>query len=621
MRFASLMALALSAVVVIGAPTPTSTSNGGGLLGHVISALPPVIGSLLGQGGQSVPSSVPGAQSITPSTPYTFTLHLKPADQAGLEARMRSIALENKGEWLTEDQLRHYASPTAADFQRVQQWLQSQGYTDPGKISTSKFGDRIAVESNVTHVQQLFQAQLELLNHLGQAVLQALTYTIPQEIEEIVMLVTPLTQAVAPPKIPGSGDGAAPGSIDPSQFQIPAPDNCTISFFQSPGCILKYYDALPSNATTSNTTSANGKPDLAVALIGDADESYSPADTQQFLATWAPYARSAPEPTFRSIEGFVNTPSNVNSLGYESSMDVQTVVALAYPLQTHLVGYKHGSIADFTGDLYSPIFQHLIDDYTDSTRPRIISLSYAGTENEHTYEEAQDLCQSAHQLVALGTTIVMGSGDTGVTTGDEPICTNGQFVPRWPAGCGAILILGSSTGMEQGEHIVAPADTFGYWSGTGFSNYFPAPSYQAADQAAYVATLDDATRKAFNNSGRAYPDLLAFGLGMPYIRGGQLQYGSGVSLSAPVLASLLAKINADRRAAGKGDIGWPHPLMYGTKPGAGEQREKVFKDFTQGEIKGCKDRDDIGLKLGKGYDAPSGLGRPIYPALRQLFLQ
>lgn len=51
----------------------------------------------------------------------------------------------------------------------------------------------------------------------------------------------------------------------------------------------------------------------------------------------------------------------------------------------------------------------------------------------------------------------------------------------------------------------------GFYSGAGFSNYFPTPSYQAADVKAYEKALGRTSKGLYNPSGRAYPDISAQG--------------------------------------------------------------------------------------------------------------
>lgn len=203
--------------------------------------------------------------------------------------------------------------------------------------------------------------------------------------------------------------------------------------------------------------------DLAIVAIGDVDESFSASDLKEFMQQYAPYGASDYHvPEVRSLEGFVNMPNNdSNSIGSETMMDIEVAVSLAYPLKTQVIGFRSGSIVNMTGDLYSPIFQHLIDDYDCDSRPKVLAISYAGAEFEHTAEEANTMCDNAKKLVDLGTTIVMSSSNDGVAN-DDGDCPNGEqrqkdgfsrcmlthfapagkFAPAWPSVCPYILSVG-----------------------------------------------------------------------------------------------------------------------------------------------------------------------------------
>jgi tripeptidyl-peptidase-1 len=44
-------------------------------------------------------------------------------------------------------------------------------------------------------------------------------------------------------------------------------------------------------------------------------------------------------------------------------------------------------------------------------------------------------------------------------------------------------------------------------SAGGFSNYFPVPSYQAADTSAYLESIGDENSGMYNPNGRGFPDV------------------------------------------------------------------------------------------------------------------
>ena len=78
-----------------------------------------------------------------------------------------------------------------------------------------------------------------------------------------------------------------------------------------------------------------------------------------------------------------------------------------------------------------------------------------------------------------------------------------------------------------------------YSSGSGFSDYFPRPAYQAAAVSSYIAGLEGKYDGLYNKQGRGYPDLSAQGLYFAIFWNGTLGQLSGTSASTPLLAGIL----------------------------------------------------------------------------------
>lgn len=94
-----------------------------------------------------------------------------------------------------------------------------------------------------------------------------------------------------------------------------------------------------------------------------------------------------------------------------------------------------------------------------------------------------------------------------------------------------------------------------------------------------------------------------FGHGQPYLTG-------GTSASAPILASLLVKINDERLLAGKPPVGFVNPMLY--------QNPDAFHDITVGNNAECGTR---GFSTAEGWDPVTGLGTPNYPKLLKAFMR
>ncbi|TFY50574.1 hypothetical protein EVG20_g11443, partial [Dentipellis fragilis] len=84
----------------------------------------------------------------------------------------------------------------------------------------------------------------------------------------------------------------------------------------------------------------------------------------------------------------------------------------------------------------------------------------------------------------------------------------------------------------------------------------------------------------------------------------------GTSYSAPIIASTVALLNDELIAAGKSTLGFLNPLIY-ANPDA-------FSDVARGDNPGCGTN---GFSAVEGWDPLSGVGTPIYSALRKAAAQ
>lgn len=148
----------------------------------------------------------------------------------------------------------------------------------------------------------------------------------------------------------------------------------------------------------------------------------------------------------------------------------------------------------------------------------------------------------------------------------------------------------------------------------------------------------------YSRHGRAYPDLSAVSTSSPIIYGfvtdsfkvgdnvvifldGAPMLIGGTSASAPVVASILNRINEERLAVGKKTVGFINPTIYA--------HPEVFHDITVGNNSGCGKTP--AFKAGPGWDPGefiyvcikqtradecpvTGLGTPNYPALLKLYM-
>jgi tripeptidyl-peptidase-1 len=149
------------------------------------------------------------------------------------------------------------------------------------------------------------------------------------------------------------------------------------------------------------------------------------------------------------------------------------------------------------------------------------------------------------------------------------------------------------------------------FTGGGFSNYFPQPSYQDPVVPNYLETLPSSFKGKFNRSGRAYPDVALQGWHFEVIAGGILGLVSGTSASSPTFAGIIALVNDRLGQAGKKPLGFLNPFLYQSAGPGG-----AFNDITKGKNVGytCNDTA-VGFAAQKGWDPVTGFGTPNFPQL------
>ncbi|KAJ0109613.1 hypothetical protein J7T55_014175 [Diaporthe amygdali] len=264
----------------------------------------------------------------------------------------------------------------------------------------------------------------------------------------------------------------------------------------------------------------------------------------------------------------------------------------------------------------------------------VISISYGGGESDVPSYYTKRQCDEIMKLGLQGTTVVISSGDDGVGSFEGDGGPNGcagpegkVFYPASDATCPYVLAVGSLqldkvSGNSSTPKYVESA-TARFPSGGGFSNYFDTPDYQKDQVATYFDTVtlnftgytDPGTNFStvgdgvYKIGGRGYPDVSA--IGDDYVVRAQGSWGrvGGTSLSAPIWAAVLTRVNEERIAAGKSTLGFVNPTLYA--------HPEVFTDVTNGSNPNCH---STGFLAAPGWDPVTGLGSPVYPKLLDLLL-
>ncbi|CAK7208697.1 hypothetical protein SBRCBS47491_000179 [Sporothrix bragantina] len=281
----------------------------------------------------------------------------------------------------------------------------------------------------------------------------------------------------------------------------------------------------------------------------------------------------------------------------------------------------------------------------------VITISYSNVEQALPAAYLQRQCLEVLKLGLQGVTVVQSSGDNGVggapgSRGDPHMGCQGPnrtvFSPRSLADCPYVLSVGATVVKErpptnssaivvidkkslenrneerEAKSTFFEAAPISFSTGGGFSNIFAMPDWQQIAVQDYLAQASlgfigysghTTGSGLFNKSGRGYPDVSAVGDNTYIIYRGLAVKMSGTSVAAPIWAAMLTLVNEARLRANKTTVGFVHLVLY--------QHPEVFTDIVDGSNPGCGSK---GFVATPGWDPVTGLGTPIFPKLRDLFL-
>lgn len=249
---------------------------------------------------------------------------------------------------------------------------------------------------------------------------------------------------------------------------------------------------------------------------------------------------------------------------------------------------------------------------------------------------SQRQCNEFMKLGLMGITTVVASGDAGVS--DRAGYCQGPhhdiFVADDLCSCPYITAVGSTLIHSIDKPETA---TESFSSGGGFSNIFTRPAWQDdvighyllrhnPGYFAYNTSEGNVPTDAgiYNRGGRGFPDVAAVGDNGLVAAGGSLGLSGGTSMSAPIVAAILNRINEKRLSVGKGPIGFANPALY-----AMSKRKGTYNDVTVGDQalggafsdRGYSACGNNGFSAVEGWDPVTGLGTPVYNQWEAYFLQ
>jgi tripeptidyl-peptidase-1 len=459
----------------------------------------------------------------------------------------------------------------------VSAWLNSIGAE---VVATTRRGEYIKVKAPISVWEEVFGTEFFTYSHptLG-TVYRAEHYNLPAGKEELLSAVFNTVQFPAE---------TAPLIVTPSTGLRATP-------LTTPDTLNSFY----------HITNNNGNGRGSQSVFESINQYYSPADLTQFQDKY-----SIPEDAVDEVIGGHEDDSKCKLANNcaEANLDVQYIMAVAQNVPTTY--------------WYSDNFLEWIFDVADDTTPPLVhSISYGSVEDTYPASLANTFNTEAAKLGTMGVSILVSSGDDGVANfnarDDASEC---GYHPSFPASSPYVTAIGATSGPEAGTtEIACTSDTDGLiTTGGGFSTMFAQPSWQSSAVTSYFNSLSAAKKPAsgYNANGRGYPDVSMLGHNYAVIIGGRSNVLSGTSASAPVVAGMVALVNANRIAAGKSSLGFLNQAIY--------QNGGVFNDITSGENNCAAGSPpevccDEGFYASSGWDPVTGFGSVDFTKFNSVF--
>ncbi|KAL1302495.1 hypothetical protein AAFC00_002885 [Neodothiora populina] len=553
-------------------------------------------------------------------------------------------------------------SPDDETVDLVKEWLATSGISnDRTKLSQGR--NWISFNATAEEAESLLKTEYHVYEHTsGTPHVACQEYSLPTHLKEKIDFVLPSTHfdaridrtqraGLTKRQHGNAKDVGKPGSYSTPRFGnwlskqqiISELANCDEQIV--PDCLRALYK-FPKSGSANHKNSYG--------IVEYSPQSYLPSDLDLFFSNFSS-KQVGDRPKLDSIDGGV-LQTEVESFDYngESDLDLQYAMSLVYPLNVTL--YQVGDLVE--GASFNNFLDALDASYCAGDDPsqdgvypdpytnysgayegpetcggfaaaKVISTSYSYNEADLTPAYEMRQCNEYMKLGLMGSTFLYSSGDYGVA-GNGGQCinddgsynngTSGKFNPSFPSSCPYVLSIGA-TQVKDGVNILdalasgtqpEEASETVIYSGGGFSNVFPIPSYQKSAVHGFLSKhTPPYGPDRFNNSGntRAFPDVSANGANYVVAVDGEFALVYGTSASSPTFGSVLTLINDARLNAGKSSIGFINPTLYA--------HPEVLNDVTEGGNQGCGTN---GFSSAKGWDPVTGLGTPNYPKMKSLFL-
>ncbi|GJJ06974.1 hypothetical protein Clacol_001172 [Clathrus columnatus] len=501
-----------------------------------------------------------------PNDLIQLTVGLVSPNMTQLEKRLDEISNVNHtnyGKYLSKADVEAFVRPDSNVTMAINAWL--TGHNIKPKTTTPA-GNRLTLEIPVNQAENLLNASFNVYSHIlsNQTVTRVMQYSVPKGLTQAISFIHPISHF--PSKPPNSGTRSRKRSVVPSEFSksnttsiirrdavcTPAPGNVEVDIACRKKALEQYHIPLDMDVPSTN--------DEVVILAFD--ESVRGSD----VAYRSDVELSKVRLEIVSAHGGDNPANATSNNAVETDIAVQMVLGVAPNSRITVISSPVNEDDDTN---YLDAFEFLLQKETMST---VVSLSDVSDEASLDTEVINSVCHDIMQLTARGTTVVVASGDGGVTgTGKDPMTCN-TFHATFPTICPHALSVGATQIFPNNTETAAA------YSGGGFSNKVPMPSYQTEVVGNYLKQLGDKYSGLYNPQGRGFPDVSILGGWIHFVDPGA-SGALGTAVSAPLIAGVIAAMNDHRRAKGQGPLGYIHPMLYANTD--------AFTDITQGSNPGC----------------------------------
>lgn len=569
-----------------------------------------------------LPSAPPPARSSgTFRGSMTVMVGLELRNQSGLDSFLREVSNPSSsmyGHYLTRKAFASRFSPSIQLYDEALAYF--HGYS--GLVVTG-YSDRlsISVTGNASSMGTAFHTTVSDYSSQGKQYYSAGDPGLPYWLECNLCYVNGLENFSKPSATVGGGIIKTSSSGD-----IPYSNGYPLPIGGNPGPQLVWGSDMQKAYNVSGIINSTSLNNTVVATIfwTNGTAPFYPADVQNYfnqtLPSWEKKPRVVPVPLDGAMMPGISAQNDTSGSALENTLDIEMAGSMSPGATIYNVYTPFNSYSELDQSL-----AYILNPGNSSSglnNVSVISNSWYSTDRPDPI-----WTQSVDEAAARGITILACSGDSGDNiTSPKDIGTNAAFpgtasndtagvvsvggttvTLNTAGGQGSFLSLSSQSAWFSNPNTEGNSGPIGTQG--GISQFYGEPSWQ----------LNSTANTLLNGKGRGVPDISAVAnymlmfltvSGTSYYDNPQYYYAWGTSVATPIMAGLIADVNAYLVANNHNMVGFIDPLLYnlsnvqysyrGVSPAAFPGYYNAFHDVVNGS--------NSKYAAGKGYDLATGLG-------------